>query len=88
MKRITANRELDLTLLGDRVTYARRNRNLTQQELSEMTAMNPEEISRIETGARFPGTSKVVALAEALNISTDFILRGIGNPFPNHHSTN
>lgn len=80
MKRITANRKLDLTLLGDRIAHVRRLRNLSQQELAELTDMNPEEVSRIETGARFPNTFKVIALAKALGVSTDYILIGAGNP--------
>lgn len=81
-KNIT-QRKLDLALLGDRIAYVRYKRGLTQSQLGELTGMNPEEISRIETGVRFPGSFKVIALADALEISTDFILRGIGDPFPN-----
>lgn len=59
-------RELDLSIMGDRIAHVRRLRNLSQQELAELTDMNPEEVSRIETGARFPNTFKVIALAKAL----------------------
>lgn len=73
-------RKLDMNLLGDRIAYARRLRNLSQQELAEMAGMNTEDVGRIETGARFPNIFKVIALAKALSVSTDYILLGIGNP--------
>lgn len=81
-KRDRRNGKLNLTLIGDRIAYARQQRHLTQQRLAEkMDIDNWEKISRIETGSRSPSIWDVIDLAEALEISTDFILLGTNNPF-------
>lgn len=79
-KNKSTQRKLDLSLMGDRIAHARRIRGLTQQDLANLVDMNPEAICRIETGARYPNTFKVIELADSLEVSTDYILRGIGNP--------
>ena len=82
-------RSLDLTLIGDRIAYARRKRGLTQQRLAEAIKDpdHPERISRIETGRRYPNVFAVAEIAKALRVTTDYILLGGPDPFDQSETT-
>lgn len=50
-------------------------RGLTQAQLAEMVGCHPRHISRWENRSQFPGSRYLARLAEALDCSTDDILR-------------
>jgi transcriptional regulator with XRE-family HTH domain len=64
---------------AERLTQARRNRGLTQIQLAELIGSSQRAISHYETIAEYPPTNVLVALAQALEVSTDELL-GLKTP--------
>jgi transcriptional regulator with XRE-family HTH domain len=59
--------------LAERVSAARQRAGLTQAELAEATGVTDETISRIERGRYEPAVSTLFRLAEALDVSLDYL---------------
>ena len=66
---------LDLCLFGQRLRHVRRARGLTLAELGAKVGRAPSVLSLIENGRREPKLSLIEALASALSVSTDELLR-------------
>lgn len=60
---------------GEKIAKARKNANLTQDQLAELLEVTRQTISKWESDLTFPETSKVVKLAEVLKVSCDYLLR-------------
>jgi transcriptional regulator with XRE-family HTH domain len=63
--------ELALQLIGPRLKSWRQKRNLTLDELSELTDISSSTISRLESGKRAPNLELVVPIARALRLELD-----------------
>lgn len=68
-----------VTLNGTRIAERRLLLGYSQEELAALIGTSQKMISRYETGME-PGASKVRALAQALNTSTDYLLGLTDNP--------
>ncbi len=76
-KREEFEQELKLELLGEAIKNARKERNLTQEELGKLVGVKKAQISKIEnsvTNARFETILKVF---RALNIKIKFNLESL-----------
>jgi transcriptional regulator with XRE-family HTH domain len=62
------NLDQELLLLGKRVKYLRRLKDLTQVQLAESTELSVNYISQIETGIACPALKTLFALAKSLNV--------------------
>jgi transcriptional regulator with XRE-family HTH domain len=62
--------------LGVRLRQVREKRGLTQEDLARAIGSDWMRVSRYERGVNLPAADKLVALAAALRVSTDFLLRG------------
>lgn len=60
--------------LGKRVKIARIERGISQQELAQRTGLRQSHVSLIENDRHDPSASAVRALAQALDVSTDYLL--------------
>jgi transcriptional regulator with XRE-family HTH domain len=60
--------------LGKRVKIARIERDISQQELAALTGLRQSHVSLIENDRHDPSASAVRALAEALDVSADYLL--------------
>lgn len=67
---------MDTTAFGAHIKEARTTAKLTQEQLAEITGVGTTYISDIERGAKFPSLSLFIKLVNALNVSSDYILRG------------
>lgn len=65
-----------MTLIGNNVRKCRMERGLTQEELANRVDVDPSTIARIEGGFRMMSIVNLHAVAEALNVSYDALLRG------------
>lgn len=75
--------ESDIYTIGKRIESARRDRGLTQVQLAEAIGLPGGQpvISMWETGARFIGLENLSLLADALEVSTDWLIgREEGSP--------
>ena len=66
---------LDLKAVGARIQKARKKRHLTQSDLAEKTDIALSHMSDIETGKANFGVDILVRMAEALGVSTDWLLQ-------------
>ena len=57
-----------------RLRLARRARNMKQAELARKIELKPSSIAHLEGGRSLPGLPNLFLIAQALNISTDFLL--------------
>ena len=62
-------------LFGKRLQELRREKGLTQETLSEMINISPENYSRIESGLSFPKPQNIVKIADALNVEISELFR-------------
>ena len=71
-KRETFENELRLDLLGEAIKQARKNRNLTQEQLGLLVGVKKAQISKLEnslTDARF---ETIIKVFKALNAKVNF----------------
>src|SRR5215467_3393637 len=66
---------LDLATFGQRLRHLRRARGLTLAELGARVDRAPSALSMLENGRREPRLSLLNALAEALDVSSEELLR-------------
>ncbi|MET7746721.1 helix-turn-helix transcriptional regulator [Streptomyces sp. NPDC005385] len=55
--------------IGERIRTARRHRELTQEQLAHLIAVDRRTIHRYETAQRDPALSMLILIADALEIS-------------------
>ena len=64
----------DLTALGQKMREARKRKDLTQQELSDLSHVSIKQIAKIEKGQMNPSFLILKALAKVLPISLDSLI--------------
>ena len=64
----------DLTALGQKMREARKKKDLTQQELADLSHVSVKEIANIEKGKMNPSYLILRALAKVLHISLDTLI--------------
>ncbi len=62
-------------LIGRRIREARANKRMTQEQLAEQVDITIVYLSELERGIKLPSLTVFVAIAEALHVSTDSLLR-------------
>lgn len=72
---------LDKELIGKKIRQIRKERGLSQEELSEKIDISPRHMCTIENGNSFPSIETFVKIAEILdiNINEFFNLKNITN---------
>lgn len=65
-----------LTQMGNRLFTRRKQLRLTQEEIAERTELTTQTISTAETGRKALRPENIVKLCDALDCSTDYLLRG------------
>jgi predicted transcriptional regulator/transcriptional regulator with XRE-family HTH domain len=66
---------LDLGMFGQRLRHVRRARGLTLAQLGQLVGRAPSVLSLLENGRREPKLSLIEALAAALSVSADELMR-------------
>lgn len=61
---------------GKRLTTAREAKNLTKQKLGELVSVHHSQIGRYEKGEASPAAEVLKKMANALDVSTDFLMNG------------
>ena len=59
---------------GQRIKYARKSMNLTQEELGRRMCTDGKYISRLESGKSLPSLKRLVQLSRALKCTCDYFL--------------
>ena len=63
-------------MLGDRIAALRRRAGLSQAELAQRLRISASAMGMYEQGRREPSVDTLVAMAEQLQVSTDYLLTG------------
>ncbi len=71
-KRDVFEQELRIELLGNAIKQARRDRNLTQEQLGELVGVQKAQISKIENGAKNARIETILKVFEALGAKISF----------------
>lgn len=58
----------------DRLRETRQQKHISQQKLADLMGMTKQAISHYERGTRKPDKDALLALADILNVSTDYLL--------------
>jgi transcriptional regulator with XRE-family HTH domain len=69
-----------LLALGKNVSDLRSKKGLTQEQLAELSGLDPSYISGIERGVRNPSVLSLVRLAGGLGTTTSEVCRGVALP--------
>ena len=75
-------------MFGDILRELRKDFNMTQAELAEMLSLSPLTISAYECGRSVPDDATKVRIAKIFNVSLDYLLGLIREPFPYKRSAN
>ncbi|MCZ4317940.1 helix-turn-helix transcriptional regulator [Aequorivita viscosa] len=67
--------ELKLELIGDMIKTARKNRNLTQEQLGELVGVKKAQISRLENSTGNVTFETVMKILDALGAKLNFKLQ-------------
>jgi transcriptional regulator with XRE-family HTH domain len=67
--------QIDYLDIGSRIRTERLTQNITQEKLAEMVGVGTTHISHIETGNTVPSIKTFIAIINALNLSSDDLLR-------------
>lgn len=70
---------MDRKAVGNRIRAARRAKKLTQEQLAELVNLSPSHVGVIERGVKAPNLDTFVAIANALDVSADELLRDVVN---------
>lgn len=77
----------DITAFAEVLIKERKRQNLTQGQLAEKAAVTPQTISSYEKGAKFPTLENAVSIANALDVSLEFLCGSDAKPVPAPIST-
>lgn len=75
--------QIDYVALGKRIRAERRKQDLTQEQLAELADISDSFMGHIERGGRILSVETLVKLANALNLSMEYIVCGEYNYQPN-----
>jgi transcriptional regulator with XRE-family HTH domain len=64
--------------MGERVAVQRATKRMSQRELAAICEMDIKTVSRVELGEIAPSIVTLVAIAEALQLSLDYLVYGFG----------
>jgi len=67
---------IDYKLIGSRIKNARKNKGITQANLSEILNVSPEYISRLECAATKISLETLCKIAILLDVTPEFLLTG------------
>ena len=68
---------MDYSAVAKRVAEARKAKHLTQEELAAKVDISPTHISVLERGVKLPHLDTFIAIANALDVSADYLLQDL-----------
>ena len=66
--------------MGARIAALRRNAGLSQAELAQRLQVSASAMGMYEQGRREPSAQTLVTMAQALGVTTDYLLTGVPGP--------
>ena len=75
---------IDYKIIGERIKMARKRKNLTQEQLSEMLDVSIPYLSRIENGTSKINLNRLIKICEILNANPGELLIGVSSDDKNY----
>lgn len=69
--------------MGKRILQRRKQLRMTQEELADKAGVTPQTISAAELGKKALRPANILGISDALEVSTEYLLRGIVTPEDN-----
>ena len=73
---------------GERISYELDRLEMTQRQLADITNINKSVINRIVLGSRPARDDELLSIANALNVSVDYLIGNTKMPKPYYYLTN
>jgi len=67
-------------IFSQRLRHARELRKLSQSDIAQRTGLQPSAVSHFETSRRAPSFDNLKRLADALDVTTDYLLGRVDDP--------
>lgn len=74
--------------IGKKIAEARKEKNLTQEQLADLMSVTRQSVSRWESDLAYPETEKIILLSELLGVSCDDLLSDSRESLPTGASRN
>ena len=68
---------MDARLIGKRIQLVRKERGLTQEQLSQMVDLSPNYLSNVETGLKTPKLETLIEIMNALQCDANALLADV-----------
>jgi len=68
--------------LGEKIQILRKQHGMSQEQLSALTAVSRQAISKWEVGESIPDVDNIVQLSEIFGVTTDYLLKNGKNAMP------
>ena len=76
----TERKEINLKIMSQRIRSLRKDKNLTQEQVSEKVGFHQRTYAHYETGSRIPTSFKVSYIAIYYNVSLDYLVGRTDDP--------
>lgn len=68
--------------MGERIAHLRRNKGWSQAKLAKILGLSTSTVAMYEQGRREPPISVIIALANALGVTIDYLITGHPPQYP------
>lgn len=62
-------------ILAEKITYLRKQKEWSQEELADQLEISRQSVSKWESGASIPELDKIIGMSQIFGVSTDFLLK-------------
>jgi len=62
-------------ILAEKITYLRKQKNWSQEELADQLEISRQSVSKWESGTSIPELDKIIGMSHIFHVSTDFLLK-------------
>lgn len=62
-------------ILAEKITYLRKQKNWSQEELADQMDISRQSVSKWESGTSIPELDKIIGMSHIFNVTTDFLLK-------------
>lgn len=73
--KIDRNEDFENMNLADKITYLRKQKGWSQEDLSEKLDISRQSVSKWESGTSIPDLNKIIKLSDIFGVSTDYLLK-------------
>ena len=73
--------------IADRIQYLRKTKGMSQEEFAVQIGVSRQAVSKWESGQSTPDLEKIIIMSNLIEVTTDYILKGIESVAPQNKKT-